>query len=109
MDMLAVVRIRGKPGTRKEIADTLRLLGLKEMNNLAILPRTESILGMIKKTESKVAWGELSEELIERFKDKRTVKLKPPKGGLKSVRRFYPKGDLGYRGKEINELIKKMI
>jgi ribosomal protein L30/L7E len=109
MDMLAVIRIKGKTGIRKEISDTLRMLGLKDRNNLAILPRTDSILGMIKKVESMVAWGELSEELIEKFKDKRTIKLKPPKGGLISVRRFYPKGDLGYRGKEINALIKKMI
>ncbi|MGC8812763.1 MAG: 50S ribosomal protein L30 [Candidatus Aenigmatarchaeota archaeon] len=36
-------------------------------------------------------------------------RLTPPSKGFKSVKEAYPKGDLGYRGKEINELIKRMI
>ncbi len=36
-------------------------------------------------------------------------RLTPPSKGFKSVKEHWPKGDLGYRGKEINELIKKMI
>jgi large subunit ribosomal protein L30 len=36
-------------------------------------------------------------------------RLTPPSKGFKSVREHYPKGDLGYRGKEINELLKRMI
>jgi large subunit ribosomal protein L30 len=36
-------------------------------------------------------------------------KLTPPSKGFKSVREAYPKGDLGYRGKEINELVERMI
>lgn len=36
-------------------------------------------------------------------------RLTPPSKGFKSVKEHWPKGDLGYRGKEINELIKRMI
>lgn len=36
-------------------------------------------------------------------------RLTPPSKGLKSLKEPYPKGDLGYRGKEINELIERMI
>ena len=36
-------------------------------------------------------------------------RLTPPSKGLKSVKEHYPKGDLGYRGKEINVLLEKMI
>ncbi len=36
-------------------------------------------------------------------------RLTPPSKGFKSVKEHYPKGDLGYRGKEINELITRMI
>ena len=36
-------------------------------------------------------------------------KLTPPSKGFNSVKEYYPKGDLGYRGKEINELIERMI
>lgn len=36
-------------------------------------------------------------------------RLTPASKGLKSVKEHYPKGDLGYRGKEINGLIERMI
>ncbi len=40
---------------------------------------------------------------------KQVFRLTPPSKGLKNVKEFYPKGDLGYRGKEINELLRRMI
>jgi large subunit ribosomal protein L30 len=36
-------------------------------------------------------------------------RLTPPSKGLKNIKEFYPEGDLGYRGKEINELLERMI
>jgi len=36
-------------------------------------------------------------------------RLRPPSKGLKSIKDYWPNGDLGYRGKEINELLKRMI
>jgi len=33
----------------------------------------------------------------------------PSKGFKKSIKQHYPNGELGYRGKEINELLKRMI
>lgn len=36
-------------------------------------------------------------------------RLAPPAGGLRSIRMHYPKGDLGYRGAEINKLLERMI
>lgn len=36
-------------------------------------------------------------------------RLTPPSNGFKAVREHYPKGDLGYRGKEVNELLMRMI
>ena len=36
-------------------------------------------------------------------------RLTPPSKGFKSVKEAYPEGDLGYRGKEINELLERMI
>lgn len=40
---------------------------------------------------------------------KPVFRLTPPSRGFKSTKTHYPKGDLGYRGKEINELIMRMI
>jgi large subunit ribosomal protein L30 len=42
-------------------------------------------------------------------KIKPVFRLTPPSKGFKSVKEHYPAGDLGYRGKEINELIERMI
>jgi len=106
--MLAVVRLRGGIGKRKELEDTLKMLGLRRKHTLAILPRSESILGMIKKVESMVAWGEINDELMGKIGSK-AIRLKPPQKGFRAIKKPYPKGDLGYRGKDINELIKRMV
>lgn len=106
--MFAVIRLRGITGTRKQVEDTLRMLGLRRKHTLVILPRTDSILGMIKKVEPMVTWGEISDELTSKLGVK-SVRLKPPAKGFRAIKKPYPKGDLGYRGKEINELIKRMV
>lgn len=36
-------------------------------------------------------------------------RLTPPSKGFNSIKEYYPKGDLGYRGEEINKLLKRMI
>jgi len=36
-------------------------------------------------------------------------RLPPPSKGFKSIREMYPKGDLGYRKKDINKLLERMI
>lgn len=36
-------------------------------------------------------------------------RLSPPRKGLKTIKKHFPKGDLGNRGKEINQLIERMI
>jgi large subunit ribosomal protein L30 len=41
---------------------------------------------------------------------KPVFRLSPPsKGFKKSIKQHYPDGELGYRGKDINELLKRMI
>jgi large subunit ribosomal protein L30 len=40
---------------------------------------------------------------------KPVLRLRPPSKGFKSTRLPWPKGDLGYRGKEINELLRRMM
>jgi len=40
---------------------------------------------------------------------KNVFRLTPPSKGHKPVKRLYPKGACGYRGKHINELLKRMI
>jgi large subunit ribosomal protein L30 len=58
----------------------------------------EEIFKKIKET------GKMSNEI------KPVFRLTPPsKGFKKSIKQHYPKGELGYRGEKINELLKRMI
>ncbi|MFH0949123.1 MAG: uL30 family ribosomal protein [Candidatus Aenigmatarchaeota archaeon] len=111
--IIAAVQIRSSVATSEVIKRTLKMLGLRHVNNMAVLPVNPTTLGMIKKVGGFIAWGELSQELhseLETKHGKKTVyRLKPPKQGLKSVKLPQPQGDLGYHGEKINALVKRMI
>ncbi len=107
--MLAAIRLKGQLKVRKEIQDTMHMLGLRKKLTMSILRQDPSIVGMLQKSQDFIAWGELSEELAKKFEGRKTVPLKPPKGGFRSLKQMYPKGDLGYRGEAINDMIRKMM
>ncbi len=107
--MLAVVRLRGSIKMRKDMKDTLDILRLKRVNTLSILPDNKKSLGMIRKVDGFVAWGTISEEMLVKIGNRNVIRLKPAKGGLKSVKLHYPKGSNGYNGDAINDLIRRMI
>ena len=52
-------------------------------------------------------YKEKSVKVIDNLKP--VFRLSPPSKGYKSVKLPYPKGDLGYRGEKINELLRRMI
>ncbi len=110
--MYAVIRIRGRVDVRKEIEDTLKMLNLTRLYRMALVP--EEKLPMIKKVKDFVTWGEVSDSLVEELKQKRkevkpnVFALSPPRKGFKSTKLPLPKGDLGYRGEKIEDLIKRM-
>ncbi len=111
--MIAAIRLRGSVKVRKEIKDTMDMLGLKRVNTMVVVDDKKEIMGMIKKVENFVTWGEISDELKKKFDikegEKKIIHLHPPRKGLRSIKRMYPKGDLGYRGEKINDLIKRML
>ena len=90
-----------------EIRDTMNILGLKRVNTLIVAPENATTLGMLKKAESFITYGKVSEEDAKPFG--KTMRLKPPRGGLKSIKKKYPKGDLGDRGEAILNFAKKMM
>lgn len=106
MNQIAVVRLRGGIKMNRETKDTLKMMGLSRVNTLSILPNKKEVLEMVRKVDSFITWGELSHE--HHFKSN-IIRMKPAKGGLKSIKEKYPRGDLGYRGEKINDLIKRMI
>lgn len=147
--MIAVIRIRGRVGVRKEIADTLRMLRLHRKHHCTLWKLNDSVKGMLQKVKDYVTWGEISEEILKKLLEKRgrkigdkrlgkeeveklieeiknsplqpgkilmshdikpVFRLSPPsKGFKKSIKQHYPKGELGYRGRTINELLERMI
>ena len=152
--MIAIVRIKGRVGSSKEVEKTLSLLKLKKKNHCVILNLNDGLVGMIKKIKRYVTWGEIDKEILEdllkkrgrlagnkrlteeylkqkmnldfnslseklmkgeiKLKDipgmKTFFRLKPPTKGFKNTKKeFSLGGDLGYRGKHINDLLKRMI
>jgi len=112
MVQVIAIRLRGEVGVKKGIEDTMQMLGLKRRYSATLIEQNENTMGMIRKIESFIAWGEVSAETIAALKDRAKQKgfgLKPPVGGLRAIKLVWPKGDLGYRGDAINVLAKRMI
>jgi len=153
---LLVVRIKGSVGASEEELSTLRMLNLPRANYATIVRNTSSFLGMLRKVQHYITWGEPTLKTVKRLLVKRgeldggkkldeeSVKalgfnsidelaerifsgevtlsqlkerglkpffrLHPPKKGFKhSIKRpFKDKGEFGYRGKEINNLVVRM-
>jgi len=120
MQKIAAIRLRGKFNVRKEIEDTLCLLGLKRKNTCVILEPTKQNLGMLRKAKDYITYGEISEEVLKKLLEKKKpqkqtekkiiFRLPNPKKGFKSIKKgFNQGGDLGYRGDKINELLERII
>lgn len=62
MALYAIFRVRGRVDVRKDIEDTLKLLRVHRKNYLSIMPKTESIEGMIQKAKDYITWGEIDEK-----------------------------------------------
>lgn len=111
--MFAVIRLRGSVNLNQRIIDTLDMLNLKKVNHCVLVEDNPSNKGMLKKAENWITWGEVSKEMEKLLKEKRgpgkVYRLSPASKGLKSIKVHYPKGDLGYRGDKINDLLKRMI
>ena len=109
--MLAAIRLRGHNRVNRGVEDTMKMLGLRHVNTLVLLPDTQVVRGMLKKVEPFITWGSASEEILDKLRKKgneSVFRLAPPEHGFKSLKYHFPKGDLGFRGENINALIKRM-
>jgi len=66
---LAVVRIRGITGIKKDIKDTLNMLCLYHNNYCVVLD--SRMFGMIRKVKDYVTWGEIDDETYRLLVEKR--------------------------------------
>ncbi len=61
---LAVVKVRGTISAQREARETLEMLHLSHTNHGVLLVNRPAILGMLKRVQSYVTWGEISKETI---------------------------------------------
>jgi len=112
---IAVILIRGLKAANPGIVDTLKMLNLTRRNSCAVVNETKSMLGMINKVRNYATYGEIDEETLKLMKKKANAvcyRLNSPKKGYgrKGIKYdFSSGGALGYRGKKINDLIKRML
>ncbi len=122
---IAVILLRGLIRINTNIKDTLFMLRLRKKFACTVIDDTPSNMGMIKKAKDYITWGEIDDDTLKALLDKRGkadpedpkkmkpfFNLHPARGGFekKGTKAPYNMGGaLGYRGAEINKLIKKMI
>jgi len=122
---IAVVRVRGGVGAESSVKSTLNMLCIHRKNYCSVYAATPGITGMVTKVKDYVTWGEIDDATFKELMDKRAEKdprdpkktkkffrLSPPRGGFerKGIKTTFQNGGaLGYRGKKINGLIKRMI
>lgn len=68
---LAIIRIAGKVGIKKEIKDTFNLLRLYNKYTCTVIPSTKNYLGMIMKLNNYITWGEINKDTFKTLLEKR--------------------------------------
>ncbi|MFT4922904.1 MAG: large subunit ribosomal protein L30 [Haloarculaceae archaeon] len=69
--MQALVQLRGEVNINGDVLDTLEMLNLTRVNHATFIPETDAYQGMVTKVNDFVAYGEPSQETIERLLERR--------------------------------------
>lgn len=125
MNKLAVVLVRGLVNMTHDRLKALKLLNLQRRNTCSVIADTPTNRGLLTKVKDYVAFGEIDDATLKLLLEKRAEKnsedpkktkpffrLNSPKQGFerKGVKTSYSRGGaLGYRGQEMNKLLKRMI
>ena len=118
MKRIAIIRLRGMTGIKRDIKDTMNMLRLYNKNHCVIISNSENYIGMLRKVKDYVTWGEIDSDTLKLLdekrgkKDSRFYRLNSPRKGFerKGIKRpFSVGGVLGYRGSMINDLVKRMV
>jgi len=68
---LAVVRVRGSVNLRRDVLETMQMLGLTRVNHCIIIDDIPSYLGMLQKAKDVLTWGEVEQGVLEQLIRKR--------------------------------------
>ncbi len=119
MSKIAVIRIRGQVGLKKEVKETLHRLRIRRKYACVVFGKpTDVQLGMIKSMRNFISYGEISEDTYKKLVEARGKKdtegnlkpffrLHPARKGMKT-KFHYPQGVLG-ENKKMDELIGRML
>lgn len=70
--MIAIIRIRGGVGVKRDVEETLNRLRLRKKYSCIVIPNPrEEQLGMIKKVRNFIAFGEINLDTFEKLIEKR--------------------------------------
>jgi len=68
---ILAVRVRGVIGAKKEIKDTLKMLHLQRNHHAVLIDDRPAYVGMLRKVQNYVTWGEPSKETVALLLKKR--------------------------------------
>jgi len=69
--IFAIVRVRGRVGTRGAVNDALRMLRLTRINHCALAPAADALEGMLQMCKDYITWGEVDAKTLARLLEKR--------------------------------------
>ncbi|MGZ7134255.1 MAG: 50S ribosomal protein L30 [Methanobacterium sp.] len=69
--MIAAIRLRGRTGIKKDIANTLDMLKLTRINHTVLIEDNPSYNGMLQKAKDYITWGEIDQETVSKLLSKR--------------------------------------
>ena len=64
MTSVIVIRVRATVGVRRDIRETMELIGLNRANHAVVIPMNDSYKGMLQKIKDYCTWGEATEETL---------------------------------------------
>lgn len=111
-----VVRIRGAPGMRRKILDTLKMLRMHKVNHGVLLLGKKSYKGMLQKCNNYITYGEINEEtLISLLKERGKIIGDHPLTdsslkdlmGYESIKEFAKAlldGEIQYKENDLNKI-----
>lgn len=66
-ELFFAVRIRGAPGMKRKILDTLKMLRMHRVNHGVLLWCDKSRIGMLQKCRNYISYGEINEKTLKRL------------------------------------------
>lgn len=115
--MIAAVRVRGQPDVNDKARRTLNDLKLEKKNQLVVFEENDAIEGMMNHAKDYIAYGEISEETLEKLEEKKgeevesgdVLSLTPPSGGFKNTRKQVGQGGSLGKHENIDDLVQRMV